>query len=315
MKQDLRLEPTFSHDRRVFFRILELPFSALLEYLRESPIGLSLDADSLNESDTMLERISNDEKSLSEEIVENLVFAKLDEETEKVAEYIAYNIDDRGNMMVSVEEVCEKLKTNPSVVRRAIDAIREVGPDGILEGKVVGFGVKSHYIEPDVIVNEDLSVSVKEIYLRQPRHFTKLELKIFIFLNEAITYRRQLLLTLSQLLVRENTLFLSKKIGYPQKITMSQAAKSSNVSVSTVSRVISGKYVKTPIGIFQMRSFFGRNVEKDYLLKELSKILNENCRLTDREIVERLRPMGIYISRRTVNKYKQMLYKLSKGNG
>ncbi|MEJ5230495.1 hypothetical protein ACSFC1_06110 [Pseudothermotoga sp. U03pept] len=314
MKQGLTLEPIFSNNRKTFFRILELPFSALVEYLKEVPIGLSLDAELLNENETRLERISSDEKSLSEEIVENLVFARLDEETERIAEYIAYNIDDHGNMMVSIEEVCEKLKTDASVVNRAINAIKEVGPDGILEGKVVGFGVKSHYIEPDVIVNEDLSISVKEIGVRQPRHFTKLELKIFIFLNEAINYRRQLLLTLGQMLVRENTLFLSKKIEYPQKITMSQAAKSSNVSVSTVSRAISGKYVKTPIGIFQMRSFFGRNVEKDYLLKELSKIVAEDCKLTDKEIAERLRPKGIYISRRTVNKYRQIFYKLSKGN-
>ncbi|HEY8541302.1 MAG TPA: hypothetical protein VIL29_02890, partial [Pseudothermotoga sp.] len=87
MKQNLRLEPSLNSYRRTFFRILELPVSALLEYLRENPFGLSLNVELNDESETMAELIANDEKSLCEEIVENLAFARLDDETEKIAEY------------------------------------------------------------------------------------------------------------------------------------------------------------------------------------------------------------------------------------
>lgn len=315
MEQNLRLEPSLSYYRKSFFQILELPFSALLEYLRENSFGLSLDVELADENESMVELVSNNEKTLSEEIVENLAFARLDDETEKIAEYIAYNLDQYGRMNITVKEVCERFKVDPSVVQKALKAIKDIGPDGVLEGQVKGYGTRSSYIEPDIIVNDDLSISVKEISLRPPKSTNKFEMKIFLFLNEAINCRRQLLLSLGQIFVRENTLFLAKRISYPQKVKMTQVAKDLNVSVSAVSRAISGKFVRTPIGVFPLRIFFGRNVEKEYLLAEIVKILEKFQRITDREIVQELRMKGIFISRRTVNKYRQFATKLLKENG
>lgn len=314
MEQNLRLEPSLSYYRKIFFRIVELPFSALLEYLRENSLGLSLDVELSDEKETMIELISNDEKSLSEEIVENLAFARLDDETEKIAEYIAYNLDQYGHLNITLQEICEKFKVDFSVVKRALEAIKDVGPDGVLEGKVKGYGTRSSYIEPDIIVNDDLSISVKEIPLRIPKSTNKFEMKVFLFLNEAISCRRQLLLSLGQIFVRENTLFLAKRISYPQKVKMTEAAKYLNVSVSAISRAISGKFVRTPIGVFPFRIFFGRNVEKEYLLAEIVKIIGKSQRITDREIVQELKGHGIFISRRTVNKYRHFAAKLLKGN-
>ncbi|WP_052465290.1 RNA polymerase factor sigma-54 [Thermotoga profunda] len=314
MKQNLRLEPSINSYRRTFFRVLELPVSALLEYLRENPFGLSLNVELNDESETMAELIANDEKSLCEEIVENLAFARLDDETEKIAEYIAYNLDQNGHMNVTVKEICERFKVNAAVVYKAMEAIKDVGPDGVLEGKVKGYGVRSSYIEPDIIVNHDLSISLKEIHLSIPRSANKIETKIYLFLSQAIDCRRQLLLSLGQMSVRENTLFLSKKINYPQKIKMIDAAKYLGVSVSTISRAVSSKFIKTPIGIFPFRIFFGRNVEKEYLVIEIAKILDKSQNITDAEIVQKLKMQGIFISRRTVNKYRQLTMKILKGN-
>lgn len=314
MKQNLRLESSLSYYRKSFFQIVELPFSALMEYLREGPFGLSLDVELADENEAMVELISDDEKSLCEEIVENLAFARLDDETEKIAEYIAYNLDQYGRMNITVQEVCEKFKVDANMVEKAMKAIKDVGPDGILEGRVKGYGAKSFYIEPDIIVNNDLSISIKEIRLRAPRNTSKLEMRIFLFLNEAINCRKQLLLSLGQMFVRENTLFLARKINYPQKIKMSDAAKHLNVSISAVSRAVSGKFVRTPTGVFPFRIFFGRNVEKEYLLVEIAKILRKSQKITDREIAQELKTQGIFISRRTVNKYRQFMTKLLKGN-
>ncbi len=315
MRQELVLRTSVLKYRTTFFRIVELPFSALRDYLKESPLGLSLDVQLPDENETMIELIADNDKSLSEEIVENLAFARLDDETEKIAEYIAYNLDQRGRMNITVQEICEKYKVDASVVYRAMEAIKEVAPEGVFEGKVRGYGEKSFYVEPDMIINNDLSVSLKEIHLRAPRNASKLEMKIFLFLTEAINCRKQLLLSLGQILVRENTLFFARKINYPQKIRMTDAAKSLDVSISTISRAISGKYVKTPIGIFPLRIFFGRNVEKEYLMAEIAKILSEFEKITDAEIAQKLKMNGIFISRRTVNKYRQLVEKFLKGNG
>ncbi|HOJ87394.1 MAG TPA: hypothetical protein PLP64_00690 [Pseudothermotoga sp.] len=312
MSQNLRLERSFLYHRNAFFRILELPFSALLEYIRESPLGLSLDIELFEESDLLIDLITNGEKTLSEEIVESLPLARLDDQIEMIAEYIAYNLDQYGRMNVTMEEICEKFKVDVSAVQKAMVAIKEVGPEGVLEGKVIGYGMKSSYVEPDIIVNDDMSVTVREIQLKPPRNADKIQMEIFLFLSEAVSRRKQLLLNLGQMFVRENTLFLAKKISYPQKIRMTQAASSLNVSVSTISRAVSGKYVKTSTEIFPLRIFFGRNVEKEYLLTELARILNESDRITDAEVSQRLRMQGILVSRRTVNKYRQIVKRFLK---
>jgi RNA polymerase sigma-54 factor len=101
-------------------------------------------------------------------------------------------------------------------------------------------------------------------------------------------------------------------------MTMVQIAEPVGVQETTVSRAISGKYMSTPQGVFEMKYFFTPGYQtatgesmSNTSVKEaiLDLVKNElgNSPLSDKEIVEILSKRGIPIARRTVAKYRTEL--------
>ena len=91
---------------------------------------------------------------------------------------------------------------------------------------------------------------------------------------------------------------------------------------STISRTVTNKYLQTPYGIVELRSFLNSGVKQENgelfssrAIKSKIKNLIENggkkTALTDQKITERLKKAGISISRRTVAKYRTQLKILS----
>jgi len=99
---------------------------------------------------------------------------------------------------------------------------------------------------------------------------------------------------------------------------MQDVADTVGVHISTVSRAISGKYIQTPQGIFDMKRFFsggtvtdsGKIVSQQAVKDTLRAIVaGENKRnpLSDDLLVESLASRGVHIARRTVTKYRKAL--------
>jgi RNA polymerase sigma-54 factor len=87
---------------------------------------------------------------------------------------------------------------------------------------------------------------------------------------------------------------------------------------STVSRVVSNKYIHTPRGLFPMKYFFhsgidsanGADVSSLSIKSKIARyIADEDTRRphSDARIMQRLRAEGIQIARRTVAKYREEL--------
>ena len=101
-------------------------------------------------------------------------------------------------------------------------------------------------------------------------------------------------------------------------LTMSQIAEVTGVHETTVSRAVSGKYIQTPRGIYELRYFFSiglkshsgediSNTKIKVLLQEMVDKEDKSSPLTDQEIVERFREKNINVARRTISKYRQEL--------
>ncbi|PYJ08699.1 MAG: RNA polymerase sigma-54 factor, partial [Verrucomicrobia bacterium] len=99
---------------------------------------------------------------------------------------------------------------------------------------------------------------------------------------------------------------------------MVQIADIVGVHETTVSRAISGKYMSTPQGVFEMKYFFTpgyqtssgesmSNTSVKEAILDLVKNENSSSPLSDKEIVEILSERGIPIARRTVAKYRTEL--------
>lgn len=88
-----------------------------------------------------------------------------------------------------------------------------------------------------------------------------------------------------------------------------------DLSESTISRAIKGKYVHSKRGVFPLKYFLvsgvGQNdISKDEILKLIEKVIKEEDirkPYSDQKVLEILKIYGVDIKRRTVAKYRDKL--------
>ncbi|HEX7195162.1 MAG TPA: RNA polymerase factor sigma-54 [Chthoniobacterales bacterium] len=138
------------------------------------------------------------------------------------------------------------------------------------------------------------------------------------FLIKSIHQRQQTILNIANEIVKRQHEFLESGTAFLKPMTMVQIAEAVGVHETTVSRAISGKYMATPQGVFEMKYFFtpgyqtvdGAALSNTSVKEAIADLVrNELPRnpLSDKEIVEILSDRGIPIARRTVAKYRAEL--------
>jgi RNA polymerase sigma-54 factor len=139
------------------------------------------------------------------------------------------------------------------------------------------------------------------------------------FLIKSLHQRQQTILNIAREIVKRQHEFMDKGRAQLKPMTMAQIAVVVGVHETTVSRAVSGKYMQTPQGIFEMRFFFtgglhtaaGTDVSnasvKD-MIAEIYKQEDPSRPLPDQEVVAMLTAKGITIARRTVAKYRDELH-------
>src|SRR5438270_5012903 len=138
------------------------------------------------------------------------------------------------------------------------------------------------------------------------------------FLIRSIHQRQQTISNIAQQIVSRQRDFLEHGSSQLKPMTMKEIADAVGVHETTVSRAVSGKYMATPQGIFEMKYFFTpgyqtatgesmSNTSVKEAILDLVKREDGNEPLSDNEIVEILSERGIPIARRTVAKYRTEL--------
>jgi RNA polymerase sigma-54 factor len=138
------------------------------------------------------------------------------------------------------------------------------------------------------------------------------------FLIKSIHQRQQTISNIAHEIVKRQREFLDHGTAHLKPMTMVQIADIVGVHETTVSRAISGKYMSTPQGVFEMKYFFTpgyqtatgesmSNTSVKEAIMDLVKDESPTAPLSDKEIVEILSKRGIPIARRTVAKYRTEL--------
>jgi RNA polymerase sigma-54 factor len=138
------------------------------------------------------------------------------------------------------------------------------------------------------------------------------------FLIRSIHQRQQTISNIAQQIVARQRDFLEHGPSHLKPMTMAEVADAVGVHETTVSRAVSGKYLATPQGTFEMKYFFTpgyqtatgeslSNTSVKEAILDLVKREDGNAPLSDSEIVEILSERGIPIARRTVAKYRTEL--------
>ena len=138
------------------------------------------------------------------------------------------------------------------------------------------------------------------------------------FLIRSIHQRQQTISNIANQIVSRQCDFFEHGASHLKAMTMAEVADAVGVHETTVSRAVSGKYMATPQGIFEMKYFFTpgyqtasgeslSNTSVKEAILDLVKREDGNQPLSDNEIVEILSERGIPIARRTVAKYRTEL--------
>jgi RNA polymerase sigma-54 factor len=233
-------------------------------------------------------------------------------------------------------EIARRLSTTPEQVQMAANFIATLDPK---PGQIFTSDPNS-YVLPDVTVEKILgewmiSLNGDQIpHLRISNTYKDLmakdgngsEVKDYIrdkirsgkFLIKSIHQRQQTISNIAHEIIGRQKEFLDFGPSSLKPLTMVQIADAVGVHETTVSRAISGKYMATPHGVFEMKYFFTpgyqtaagesmSNTSVKGAIAELVKSEDTRNPLSDKEIVEILSERGIPIARRTVAKYRTEL--------
>src|SRR3954467_292928 len=162
----------------------------------------------------------------------------------------------------------------------------------------------------DLLAQADSSAEVRE-YIREKIRAGK-------FLIKSLHQRQQTILNIAREIVKRQREFIDNGVAFLKPMTMVQVAEVVGVHETTVSRAVSGKYMQTPQGVFEMKYFFTSGIKtssgegmsntsvKD-MIDEMVKKEDPAKPLSDEEIVKLLTEKGIQIARRTIAKYRSEL--------
>ncbi|MCK4576947.1 RNA polymerase factor sigma-54 [candidate division WOR-3 bacterium] len=194
----------------------------------------------------------------------------------------------------------------PDILVREIDD----GYDVIInETTLPTLRINSYYKE---ILNEKASL------LKEEKEFINQKLNSALNLMRGLEERRRSILKVTRYIVKKQKAFFDEGISKLSPLTMQRVAETVGLHESTVSRIVQGKYIDTPRGLYKLKFFFSGSILTENnedistrSVKEKIKIFVENedkkRPLQDKEIVEVLGKEGIHIARRTVAKYRTQL--------
>lgn len=219
-----------------------------------------------------------------------------------------------------VQSICDIIKMlEPKPSRGFIvdsDNIRYIVPDVTIEK------INGEYI---IIVNDNnlpvLTISsyyqnmIKNLDDKEANKFLSDKLNSSMWLIKSIEQRRMTLYKVVESILKFQRKFFDEGKTALKPLVLKDVAEDIGVHESTVSRATNGKYVQTPIGLFELKYFFasslseseGEGISSTSVKSQIQKLINEENTqkpLSDQKIAEMLSSEGIGISRRTVAKYR-----------
>jgi RNA polymerase sigma-54 factor len=244
------------------------------------------------------------------------------------------HLDDLANKRYPI--LARKMSVPIEQISRASDFISTLDPRPASR-----FTASSNnYVTPDIIIerqggewvpvmnNDDLphlrlSNAYKDM-ISQPgsstevRNYIRDKLRSGKFLIRSIHQRQQTIFKIAVQILAHQQEFLKKGTGFLRPLNMAQVADEVGVHETTVSRAISGKYMATPHGVFELKFFFRHGVKTDSgedlsntsvknAIADLVKNEPKSKPLSDDKLAKILDGQGIKVARRTVAKYREAL--------
>jgi RNA polymerase sigma-54 factor len=138
------------------------------------------------------------------------------------------------------------------------------------------------------------------------------------WLIKSLESRAETLLKVADAIVRRQSAFLDYGPEAMHPLVLREVAEEVGMHESTISRVTTRKYIRTPRGTFELKYFFSSGVSTEdgggasataiqAMIKKLVDAEDTRKPLSDQALAEELHRKGIQVARRTVAKYREAL--------
>jgi RNA polymerase sigma-54 factor len=235
-----------------------------------------------------------------------------------------------------LKDVSRAVNRPIELVKRAVDVIKRLDPKpGLRYNKT-----EPRLVEPDVqfrkvdgewqvFMNDDdlpqlrLNPTYRRLLVRDAadrdvRNYVKERFTAAIQLMKNIEQRKHTIVRVCQAILRRQSDYLDYGPDHLKPMMIKEVAEEVGVHPSTVSRAVANKYVHTPQGVLELRSFFSESVNGPQgaemsllsLKRRVKQMIDEEDTsrpLTDEQITKKLSDEGIHVTRRTVAKYREDL--------
>ena len=152
----------------------------------------------------------------------------------------------------------------------------------------------------------------------ETRQFLKNKFESARWFINSINQRRHTMMKVMDALIEIQEDFFKYGEGHLKPMILKDIAEIIHMDISTVSRVVNGKYVQTDFGVYELKYFFSEGLTTDsgeeVSNKEVKAIIegiidqeDKTKPLSDQKIADRLEERGFQIARRTVTKYREQL--------
>ena len=242
-------------------------------------------------------------------------------------DFIQKNLNMSRETLKIVLELIHKLDPKPGEGNIVSEEANQITPDFIIEK------VDNNYV---VTLNDRSvpSITISQTYLemlnsnKRKRKISNRDKETHKFLREkfesakwfiaSIQQRRHTLMRIMRAILEKQYEFFELGPRALRPMIYKDIADEVLMDISTISRVVNGKYVQSPVGIHELKYFFSEGLSTDSgseisnkhikeLIKEICDNESKRSPFSDDRIAAMLKDKGIHIARRTVAKYREQL--------
>ncbi len=247
--------------------------------------------------------------------------------------------------MKHYEAIMRRLHIDGEQLKEVYELIQRLDPKPG-EG---AFSASSNYVTPDFTVRNDddgfiiylnsanapelrVSKSYREMlekivaekdkakssYEAETKQFLKSKFESARWFIHSIQQRQQTMTLVMHEIVHQQEDFFKLGEGHLKPMILKDIAEVIRMDISTISRVVNGKYVQTDFGVYELKYFFSEGLATDdgteVSNKEVKAIIygiiveeDKKKPLSDQKIATILSDRGFHIARRTVTKYREQM--------
>jgi RNA polymerase sigma-54 factor len=290
------------------------------------PIGIA--SRNLQECLLIQLRASKDADKYLKFLAQKMLEEHYDDFTKRRFEALKQKMNLTDESLKKTIELIQGLNPKPGEGNLETAELNQINPDFLIEK------VDDNYI---ITLNDKSmpSVTINRQYLemfdskkKKGRKKNSRDKETYKFLREkfesakwfiaCIQQRRETLLKIMQAILERQYQFFERGPKLLKPMIYKDIAEAINMDISTISRVVNGKYVQNPMGIHELKYFFseglstdsGEEVSNKHIKERLKEIIDDEEKkkpFSDDKLAELLNGEGIHIARRTVAKYREQL--------